>query len=152
MSNWNGNGRGGNGCGCNLLNNLSRTLNNLFSTGSNNNNGCCNCGCNQNGWNTFANGFVSGVNAANASEEWWGNNDHNHNGNGCGCNGNQGGGNGTATVNVFGGNTGNCPCGCGSSADLSAYTACGNQCYDAYYAQQYGLYPFNQNCSCGYGF
>ena len=157
MGNWNGNGRNGQngcGCGCNLFTSLSRTLNNLLSTSSN---GCgCNhnnsgCGCNQNGWNTYANGFVSGVNAANASDAWW-----EQNGNNCPCHGNGNGNNqnnGTATVNIFGGSAGGNSgygCGCGSNADLSAYTACNNQCFDPYYAQQYGLYPFNQ-CNCNYG-
>lgn len=68
-------------CGCNN-NSLARTLNNLFGSG----NGSCGCGCN--GWNNFSNGFVSGVNAANAA-----------NSGGCGCNGGNGsfyGGNGSS--------------------------------------------------------
>lgn len=46
--------------------------------------------------------------------------------NGCGCGNNNSG------------------CGCGSNADLSAYTACGNGCYDPYYAAQYRIY----SCGC----
>ncbi len=93
-----------NSCGCGL----ASILNNLFGTGNNG----CNCGCNNHCGcnNNFTNGFISGVNAANAAGR--------------------------------GSNNG---CGCGSNADLSAYTACGNQCYDAYYAQQYALYP---SCGC----
>lgn len=79
----------GSPCGCNNNNyTLASTLNNLFGSG---NGGCgCGCGCNNPGWNNFSNGFVSGVNAVNASE----------NGNGgCGC---------------------NSGCGCGNGAHLSA--------------------------------
>ncbi len=148
MGNWNCNGQNGCGCGCNLFANLSRALNNLFSTGCNNNHGCgCNC------WNNFANGFTSGVNAANAAQAWQNNggcgcgNGWNNasNRSGCGC----GNGNTPTPTNFSGGNS--CGCGCGSNADLSAYTACDNQCFDPYYAQQYALYPFGQsNCNCGF--
>ena len=64
---------------CNSCNTLSMILNNLFGNGCGCNNSAPasnnNCGCGNN-WNTFSNGFVSGVNAVNAAN---GNN-------GCGCN------------------------------------------------------------------
>ncbi len=41
-------------------------------------------------------------------------------------------------------------CGCGSNGDLSYFTACDNQCYDAYYAQQYAL-GGDYGCGCGSG-
>ena len=141
----------GNSVGCCLLNNFADAINNLFSTepycGCHGNHGC---GCNGGRpVNLFTDGFVSGVNAANTVY-------------GCGCNGNNGcgcsgnGGNGgfgiQAVSNFFGPVSSGCGCGCGSNADLSSYTACNNQCFDAYYAQQYGLYPFNTSsngiCSC----
>ena len=76
-----------------------------------------NGGC---GCNNYDRGFVNGVNTVN--------NILNGNNGGCGCNG------------------GNNGCGCGSNADLSAYTACNDQCYDPYYAAQYG-YPTGCSCS-----
>lgn len=60
---------------CNSCNTtLASVLNNLFGTPCGCNNAGNGCGCNNNGWNNFTNGFVSGVNAANAAA-----------GNGCGC-------------------------------------------------------------------
>ncbi len=135
-----------NSCGCCLLNNFANAINNLFSTEPYC--GCprrgCGCGCST-PVTTFTNGFLSGVNAANAVNNCGCGNQNNcgcGNQNGCGCN--QNGNGGIAPVNNNG-------CGCGANADLSAYTNCGNGCYDAYYAQQYGLYPFNTGngiCSC----
>ncbi len=60
---------------CNTCNNsLASILNNLFGSPC----GCQNNGC-QNGWNNFSNGFISGVNAANAAGG------NGNNGCGCGC-------------------------------------------------------------------
>ncbi len=131
--------------GCCLLNSFADAINNLFSTQPYCGGGNCGCGCNRS-TTAFTNGFVSGVNAAYTVS-------------GCGCNGNQNGnpigfGAQPVAANGFGPGPGHngCGCGCGSNADLSPYTACNNQCYDPYYAQQYGLYPFNTGsngiCSC----
>lgn len=141
MGNYSGNGS----VGCCIMNSLAEIFGNLFSTEP-----YCGCGCHHPQGN-FNSGFVSGVNVVSAA---------NGLGNGgCGCGNNFANGlsSGINAANALvnaGGNNGNhgggCGCGCGSNADLSSYTACNNQCYDAYYAQQYGLYPFDgSGCGCG---
>ena len=105
----------GSPCGCNQNNySLASTVNNLFGEGSG-------CGC---GWNNFSNGFVSGVNAANAANG----NNHGNGNSGCGCNH---------------GNSG-----CGNNQN---YGYGGG--FDPYYARQYALGPYAQNgCGCSYNF
>ncbi len=128
-----------NSCGGTLWNNILNALENLFPAG-----GCgCNngCGCNQN--NGCGCNNNNGIALTSLDEFYIGPVPYagNGNNNGCGCNNNNG----------CGCNNNNNGCGCGSNLDLSAYTACGNQCYDAYYARQYALIP-NRNgcgiCSC----
>lgn len=131
-------------CGCtSLIDSIANALNNLFPTY------CNNCGRgNNNGGNQRNSGCGCQRN------------------NGCGCQNNGTSPanilNNTMFVNLFGGrgqsgcgcNQNSCgcnQCGCGSNADLTALTACGNQCYDDYYAQQYALYPYNlpsNSCCC----
>ena len=141
-----GNNRGNNcgnncgcncGCGCSLFNQVARAINNLFGNGCGcNGNGGCGCGCGCNGGRRNQGGC--GCNSCNS------------------CNSN----NNTLFVNLFGqefgvaeSGSGNWNCGCnscGGEADLTSLTGCGNQCFDAYYARQYGLYPFNRTncCNC----
>lgn len=111
--------------GCCLMNSFANAIDNLFSTAPY-------CGCGRSGNPvSFTDGFVSGVNAAN---EIYGLGNGNG---GCGCGGNGNGG-----------------CGCNNgNGDLSAYTGCGNQGYDPYYARQYALCPScgNNGCGCGNG-
>lgn len=126
------------------MNGVLNALENLFSTAPYcNGGGHGGCGCN-NGNRNFANGFITGVNAANAANNINGgcgcNGNGNWNGNGgcgCGCNGN--GNNAVPFANGFGG-------------DLSGYTGCGCPTNDCYYARQYALYPFNNGgnngCNC----
>lgn len=126
-------------CGCSIANGIADAIKNLFSTP------CCRCnngcGCNGNNNGCGCNGNNNGgtpvpilANLLNTNLFFG---TPTNGGNGCGCNGNNNG----------------CGCGCGSNGDLSAYTACGNQCYDDYYARQYALYPYNIpssaiGCSC----
>ena len=155
---------GNNGVGCCIMNSLVETFGNLFSTQPFCGNGNCGNNNGNNRSNNFNNGFVSGVNAVSAANGL--NTTNSGCGCGCGCNNNfrSGFSSGVNAANALlndnncnnNGNGNGCGCGCGSNADLSSYTACGNQCFDAYYAQQYGLYPFNQSgngngCGCGCG-
>lgn len=134
MSNQSRNGNNG-GVGCCIMNSLVDVFSNLFSTEPY-------CG-NGNHWgnndrsDTFNNGFVSGVNAVSAANGLGTTNG------GCGCNNNFQGGfsSGVRAANAL-----------LNENDHSGGCGCRNGDFDAYYAQQYGLYPFNQNgngCGCG---
>ncbi len=118
-----GNSGRGNNGCCCFLDNLADAINNLFPV-------CWNNGCGGSGRSGGNNTTREGFGGGNFS-------------------------NNNVLVNLFGeGGTGSgCGCGCGSNADLTAFTACNNQCYDDYYARQYALYPYNtQSCGCGCGF